>query len=174
MTRFFNVAVLAMALSLAALMPAAAQKGDDDGPMMGMMGGDCPMMGMMGRGMGMEMGGQGMMGRRFQHMGAMAEGRLAYLKSELKIADTQSEAWNGYAEAVMARVKLMQEMRKSMMEAMEDGSAIERMDARINGMTAMLDALKALKPATEKLYAVLAAEQKDIADDLIGRDCGAM
>ena len=174
MTTFLKAAALAMTLSLAALVPAAAQGGDDDGPMMGMMGGDCPMMGMMGRGMGRGMGmgqGMGMMGHR---MGAMAEGRLAYLKSALKITEAQNEAWNGYAEAVMARVKLMQEMRKSMMEAMDDGSAIERMDARINGMTAMLDALKALKPATEKLYAVLTPEQKDVADDLIGRDCGGM
>jgi hypothetical protein len=171
MTNLLKAAVLAMTLSLAALMPAAAQNGDDDGPIMGMMGGDCPMMGMMGRGMGK---GHGMMGRHFKHMGAMAEGRLAYLKSALKITEAQSEAWNGYSETVMARVKLMQEMRKSMMEAMDDGSALDRMDARINGMTAMLDALKALKPATEKLYAVLTSEQKDIADNLIGRDCGGM
>jgi LTXXQ motif family protein len=170
MTRFLKAATLAMTLSVLALVPAAAQNGDDDGPMMGMMGGDCPMMGMMGHGMG----GKGMMGRHFQQMGAMAEGRLAYLKNALNITEAQSEAWKGYAEMVMARVKLMQEMRKSMMEAMDDGSAIERMDARINGMTAMLDALKALKPATEKLYAVLTPQQKDVADDLIGSDCGAM
>ena len=40
-------------------------------------------------------------------------------------------------------------------------------------MEAMLESMKALKPATEGLYAVLTAEQKTVADDLIGGDCGA-
>jgi hypothetical protein len=61
-----------------------------------------------------------------------------------------------------------------MMGAMQKGSAIERIDARISGMEAMLEAMKAVKPATVKLYEVLTTEQKNIADDLIGIDCGAM
>jgi hypothetical protein len=170
MTHFLNVAAVAITLSIAALTPAFAENDDDGGPMMGMMGGGCPMMGMMGHGMR----GQAMMGQRHGRMGAMVDGRLAYLKSELNITDAQLDAWNGYAEAVKARVKLMQDMHKGMMDAMESGNAIARMDARITGMTAMLDAMKALKPATEKLYAALTAEQKKVADELIGEDCGAM
>jgi hypothetical protein len=61
-----------------------------------------------------------------------------------------------------------------MMDAMQKGSATERMDARITGMEAMVDAMKAAKPATEQLYAVLNDEQKKTADQLIGMDCGAM
>jgi ASC-1-like (ASCH) protein len=60
------------------------------------------------------------------------------------------------------------------MEAMQKGSAIERIDARIKSMEAMVETMKAVKPATEKLYAVLSDEQKKIADELIGTDCGAM
>jgi hypothetical protein len=41
-------------------------------------------------------------------------------------------------------------------------------------MEAMVETMKAVKPATEKLYAVLSDEQKKIADELIGTDCGAM
>jgi hypothetical protein len=160
---------LAAALSAAALSPSIAQN-DQAGPMMGMMGGGCPMMGMMGRGMM----GQGTMWGHQAGMGAMVDGRLAYLKSELKITDAQIEAWNGYAEAVKGRVSVMQGMRESMMNAMQKGGAIERMDVRINGMEAMLEAMKTVKPATVKLYSALTAEQKKVADQLIGVDCGAM
>ena len=141
---------------------------------MGMMGGGCPIMGMMGRG-GLGEGGQGQgMMRRQPKMGAMVEGRLAYLKGELDITDAQATAWEGYVSAVKARVELMKGMRESMFETMQKGTATERMDARIAGMEAMLGAMKAMKPATEALYAVLSDEQKKVADELIGTDCGAM
>ena len=141
---------------------------------MGMMGGGCPIMGMMGRGgLGEGGQGQGMMRRQFK-MGAMVEGRLAYLKGELDITDAQATAREGYVSAVKARVELMKGMRESMFETMQKGTATERMDARIAGMEAMLGAMKAMKPATEALYAVLSDEQKKVADELIGTDCGAM
>jgi hypothetical protein len=38
----------------------------------------------------------------------------------------------------------------------------------------MVESMSAVKPATEKLYGVLTDEQKKIADQLIGNDCGAM
>jgi LTXXQ motif family protein len=174
MNKPFATMVLALALS-AIVSPSIAEDNDQAGLSMGMMGGGCAMMGMMGG--GMMAGGmmsQGTMWGRHAGMGAMVDGRLAYLKDELKIADTQVEAWNGYAEAVKGRVNVMQGMRESMMGAMQKGGAVERMDARIGGMEAMLEALKAAKPATETLYSVLTADQKKVADQLIGVDCGAM
>lgn len=181
MNKLFVTAALALMLSASALSPSVAQTR----PMMSMMGGGCPtmsMMAMMGQGM---MRGPGMTGSQATpdsgammggpaRMGAIVDGRLAYLKGELNISDAQMDAWNGYAEAVKSRVDVMQRMRQGMMEAMQKGRATERMDARIKGMEAMIDALKAAKPATEKLYAVLNDEQKKIADQLIGMDCGAM
>jgi hypothetical protein len=107
-------------------------------------------------------------------MGAMVDGRLAYLKGELNIADAQSEAWNGYASAVKGRVDVMQGMRQAMVDAMQKGTAIARMDARVKSMEAIVETMKATKPATEKLYTVLTDEQKKVADQLIGMDCGAM
>ncbi len=191
MTRIFTTVALALVLSAGAFAPSIAQTANSNGPSMGMMGGGCMMgqgmmgQGMMGQGMmGMGQGmtgsgtGQGMMGRGMMGnqpaMGAMADGRLAYLKSTLKVTDAQMDAWNGYADAVKGRVGVMQDMRQGMMEAMQKGSATERMDARIAGMEAMAEALKAVKPATEKLYTVLNDEQKKVADQLIGMDCGAM
>lgn len=164
MRQLFTTAALALALGATALSPSVAQTTGQASPMMGMMGGGCPTMGMMG---------QGMMGRQAR-MGAMVDGRLAYLKGELDITDAQIEAWQSYVDAAKGRVAVMQGMRQGMMDAMQKGSAIERMEVRISSMETMVEAMKALKPATEKLYAVLANEQKKVADQLIGIHCGAM
>ncbi len=61
-----------------------------------------------------------------------------------------------------------------MMKAKEDGTVMDRMDARIKAMESMVDSLKTLKPATEALYAVLTDEQKKEADQLLGGGCGMM
>jgi hypothetical protein len=160
---------------------------------MGMMGG-CPMMGgnmgmgMMGQGMqgmmgpgmmgnmpmGMGSMGQGMGPGMMMGQGPMMEGRLAYLKAELGITDTQAAAWDGYVSAVKARGDTMQSMHATMMQAMQSGTAIARMDAHTKHMEAMLDAMKALKPATEALYKVLGDDQKKKADMLLGMGCCMM
>jgi hypothetical protein len=174
MTRLFVCAVFVFAMSATSLSPSSAQNAGGPGGMMGMMGGGCPTMGMMSRGgWGEGRQGRGMM-RRQPRMGAMVDGRLAYLKGELDITDAQTAPWEGYASAVKARVDLMKGMHETMTEIMQKGTATDRMDARIAGMGAMLESLKAMKPATEALYAVLSDEQKKVADELIGTDCGAM
>lgn len=177
MGRFFAGAALAAVLGAIAFSPAIGQNTDQRGPTSGMMGGGCPMIGMMGQGMlgaRPDMSGQGMMAGRQARMAALIDGRLAYLKGELNITDAQSEAWNGYSNAVKGRVEVMQSVRQTMMNAMQKGSATARMDARIESLEGIVESMKAVKPATEKLYAVLTDEQKKMADQLIGMDCGAM
>ncbi|MDX2308921.1 MAG: Spy/CpxP family protein refolding chaperone [Hyphomicrobium sp.] len=148
---------------------------------MGMMG-DCPMM---GGGMGeMRQGMPGGMapGMMGQHMGPgmmmsrgpMMEGRLAYLKAELGITDSQASSWDGYVAAVKERADSMQKMHATMMQAMNSGTAAERMNTRIKHMEAMLDALKIMKPATEALYKALSDDQKKKADVLLGMGCCMM
>ena len=172
MIKFFATAALALAVGGTTLSASVAQNADQRRPMAGMMGGGCPMIGMMGQGASQL--GQGMMASRQAGMSAMVDGRLAYLKGALNITDAQIETWNGYANAVKARVDIMQGMRQTMTDAMQRDSAMGRMDARIKSMEAMVELMKAAKPATEKLYAVLTDEQKKVADQLIGNDCGAM
>ncbi|MCF4164108.1 Spy/CpxP family protein refolding chaperone [Zavarzinia compransoris] len=180
-----------LAAGLAAATPAFAQMGGRGGGM-GMIGGSCPTMGMMNGGMGpggmAQGGGPGMgqpgmgqpgmgqsgMGRRGGGMGVMVDARLTYLKGQLAITEAQEPAWAAYAAAVKGRVDTMQGNRAGMMDAMENGNAVERMDVRIAAMEAMLDALKATRDATVALYDALDADQKLLADDLIGNDCGAM
>lgn len=139
-------------------------KGDMMGQGMGGMMGGCPMMGQ-----GMQGMGHGMM-----HSGPMMEGRLAYIKADLEITEAQAAVWAAYADAVRARHAGMEGMHADMMKAKVGGSALERMDAHIKAMESMVESLKALKPATEALYAVLTDEQKKKADQLLGGGCGMM
>ena len=112
-----------------------------------------------------------MMGPMATMHGPMLEGRLAYIKAELAITDAQSAAWNGYVSAVKARASGMQGMHGTMMQAMQSGTPMARMDAHIKAMEAMTEALKALKPATEALYAELTPDQKQKADQILGMGC---
>jgi hypothetical protein len=120
------------------------------------------MMGMMGQGMMPIMG-----------MGEHVEGRIAFLKAELKITDAQLPQWNSFADALRANAKRMSEMRNTTTQGGmmgQDGtslSAPDRLDRMEKMMTAMLDALKATKSALGPLYAVLSDEQKKTADQLI-------
>ena len=168
----YSLVFAAMTFAVAPASQSNAQS--DNGPRYGMIGGECPMMGAMGQGM---MRGRHMMrGRGIgrPRMGAMGEARLAYLKAELDITQEQEAAWTGYAEAARNRISLMQGMHSGMMETMQEGTAIERIEARINGMEAMVESIKTIKPTVEKLYEGLSDEQKKMADELIGIGCGAM
>jgi hypothetical protein len=183
--------VVMSGLVLTTALPAMAQQSQQQMPMMGqrtmgqggMMGQDTG--GMMGSGAGTMMGGCPMMGGTSGSMmggmqgmmmgsGPMMEGGLAYQKAELGITEDQTAAWNNYVAAVKARGTAMQGMHSDMMQAMQTGSAMARMDAHIKSMEAMVESLKALKPATEALYAVLTDEQKKKADQLLGGGCGMM
>jgi len=186
---FLCAASMGMAV---AMSPTMAQQGGQGGMMgqggpgqgKGMMQGgmkgqgkaNCPKMGgMMGHGMmgkGMMQG--GMKGQGMMHSRPMMEGHLAYIKADLEITDAQTDAWNAYADAIRARHVAMEGMHADMMKAKESGNAVERMDARIKATEAKLESLKALKPATEGLYAVLTDAQKEKADKLLGGGCGMM
>ena len=172
MTKLLITATFALAMCAVAPTVATAQTNASG---MSMMGGSCPMMGMMGQGRsGQGMMSGSMMGTQQSNMSAMADTRLADLKDKLKITGPETDAWNGYADAVKARVETMQSVHATMMTAMKAGSAVDRMNARISSMQAMVDAMKAVSPAITKLYSVLTVEQRTIADQLIGMDCGAM
>ena len=137
----------------------------------GMMMGGCPMEDMMGsgrRGKGHRMG-QGM----DMHSVPMMEGRLAYLKADLEITDAQASAWDGYANAVRTGRATMEGVHRDMMES-KKSAALERMDALIKAMDSKVESLKALKPATEALYAVLTDGQKEKADQVLGGACPLM
>jgi hypothetical protein len=148
--------------------PPAGQQG-----MMGMMGG-MPMMHMMGM--------MRMMGMMGSDMGGMAtidriEGRIAFLRTELKITEVQTSAWNAFADALRANAKKLGEMRGSMMpQAGATPSSAptlaERLDLHERWLLARLEGTRTIKTALATLYGRLSDEQKKTADELLAPHMG--
>jgi hypothetical protein len=148
---------------------AAPNAGMPGGSMPGM--GDMPMMGMMQMMMGPDgMAGMPMMATMARHV----EGRLAFLKTELKVTDAQLPLWNAVADAIRANAKGMVEMSGGMMGSLQTATLPEKLAAREKMMTAHLEALHRLKAAVDPLYAALSDEQKKTADELLMGPMGMM
>ena len=139
--------------------PAAGMQGPgmQGGAMSG--AGGMPMMGMMRMMMGQD--GMGM-------MAGYVEGRLAFLKTELKITDAQLPLWNAVADAIRANAKSMGEMMSGgMMGSSQTATLPEKLALHEKMMTAHLEGLRRLKTAVDPLYAALSPEQKKTADELV-------
>ena len=141
----------------------------------GGMGGMMGQGGMEHGGMGHEMKGMGEMGggmRGMMHemlcgVTEHVEGRLAYLKAELKLADAQQAAWNNFADAYRAATqktgKLCAAAEAQGDHAMHHG-VLGHLGMMERHMSDHLESVRALKGAIEPLYAALTDEQKKIAD----------
>lgn len=95
------------------------------------------------------------------------DGRLAFLKTELKITDTQKDAWDGYAKAFKSNLETMKSMHQLMQTSFDAKSPVERLQIRISAMESRLAALKEMQPALTKLHEALDTGQREIADDLL-------
>lgn len=153
------------------------------GGMMGQQSGQSGMMGgMMGSGMmgqmmpmmrQMMMGQQGMMGGMglpFEHV----EGRIAFLKAELKITDAQAPQWNAFADTLRSNAKAYQAMHAQMTSGGMPSAWPDRLAAQQKVLSTRLDAMKAIEAAAKPLYAVLSDEQKKTADQLFASPMGMM
>ena len=147
----------------------------------GMSGHDMGSMGghdMKGSGMQMDgMGGHDMMG---SGMGAMMrkmtcgfaehlDGRLAYLKAELKLTDAQQAAWTSFTDAYRAAAQTALQKCAALDAAASGDHAkhhgvLGHLTMMERHMSDHLDSLRGLKAAIEPLYATLNDEQKKTAD----------
>lgn len=140
------------------------------GGMVNMMGGNMPMMNMM-RMMGMGQSGGGMAGMAtIDHV----EGRIAFLRTELKITDAQTAAWNAFADALRANAKALGEVRASMMA--QPGTApqilADRLTLQEKWLAARLEGTRAIKSALTNLAATFSDEQKKTADVILAPHMG--
>jgi hypothetical protein len=148
---------------------AAAQAGMMGGmPMMNMMS-MMNMMGMMQMMGGGDAPGMGMI----DHV----EGRIAFLRTELKITDTQGATWNAFAAALRANAQSLGTARGAMMgqtgASQPQGQTLaQRLDAQERWLTARLDGTRAIKIAFTKLHDVLSQDQKKTADELLAPHMG--
>ena len=155
----------------------APQGGMGGMPMMDMMKGmmsNMPMMNTMEMMQATKMMGSG--------MGGMAtidrvEGRIAFLRAELKITDAQAGAWNAFADALRANAKKLGELRASMMPKSGDlqqpaSTIADRLDQQEQWLLARLEGTRAMKAAFTKLNETLSDEQKKTANDLLAPHMG--
>jgi LTXXQ motif family protein len=147
-----------------------------------------PYGGMMGyAGMGSGMMGYGGMGRSTMGWGGLAqamcnamtghvEGRLAYIKAELKITQTQELLWNAYAAAARENANTMLAHCTAMMG--QRGSSTTSLPVRLDQheqlMAAQLEAMRTMNKALKPFYAALSPEQKKTADQLMMSPMGMM
>ncbi|MEK7754127.1 MAG: Spy/CpxP family protein refolding chaperone, partial [Acidobacteriota bacterium] len=153
-------------------MKGGATDGMKGGGMMGgsMMGGDMSrMMTMMHSGM---MGGD----MPLKHV----EGRLAFLKTELKITSAQEPQWTKFADVVRSTAKSAEgknagAAKPAMMQGgMKASTAPDRLAHYEKTLTARLETVRALKAAVDPLYASLSDDQKKVADELLMGPMGIM
>lgn len=116
------------------------------------------------------------------------EGRIAFLRAELKITDAQAGAWDAFAAALRANAKALAAAREPMMGQMAMGQAgmgagqpkapmqvqtlTQRLDAQERWQTARLEGTRAIKTAFTKLNDVLSPDQKKAADELLPPNMG--
>jgi LTXXQ motif family protein len=151
--------------------PPASQPG------MGMMGG-MPMMNMMG-------------GMPMMHMMAMmrmmgmgqgtatidrVEGRIAFLRAELKITEAQASAWNAFADVLRTNAQKLGQVRASMSQPgapqQQAPTLADRLDLQEQWLLARLEGTRAIKSAFTNLYGTLSDDQKKTANELLAPHMG--
>lgn len=146
-------------------------------PMMNMMGQQpqgMPMMDMM------EQGGTGMMGQwampmpgatpnsgmPMQGMGAHLEGRIAFLRAELAITQTQVPQWDAFAKALRDSTARLKEAQSAAAQAAAT-TFLQRTEFQEQWLGARLEGVKEIKTAFAGLQAVLSEDQKKTAEALL-------
>lgn len=99
------------------------------------------------------------------------EGRLAFLKTELKITDAQLPLWNAFAQVMRDDASTMPH---PMMEMNKGVTLPDKLAERETMLAARLDAVRKLKAVADPLYAALNADQKRTADDIMLSPMGMM
>jgi hypothetical protein len=98
------------------------------------------------------------------------EGRLAFLKTELKITDAQLPQWDAFANSLRSSALRIEQMRDTMPRQTGQAASMtapQRFDRIEKMMTTMLEIVQSTKAAAGPLYDVLSADQKKMADALM-------
>lgn len=129
-------------------------------------GGMMPMMDNMMRMMSGCMGGRSMPGMaQGVDFTDRIEGRIAFVRAELRVTDAQASAWNGFADAVRSARQHLIEARQLAQQS--SASSLDRLDQHERHLSQRLEALKTARIAYATLYGMLDPMQKRNADELI-------
>lgn len=187
MRRFIVSAAVAAAILSGATNLAASQTASDphqhdqQGAPAGSAGPVDPMMQMMSGMMGMMQmmhGPGGMAQAGGMPMGEMGltdrvEGRIAFLRAELKVSPAQEKAWDPVAQALRASAERLKKAGGATMP-MGQGGILPALEAEKTRLQARLDSISEIEAALKPLYDVLSDEQKSTAEELLRPLTGMM
>ncbi|HXJ02873.1 MAG TPA: Spy/CpxP family protein refolding chaperone [Micropepsaceae bacterium] len=133
----------------------------------GMMGG---MMGPNGTGAMMMPGMMG--GQAIDHI----EGRIAFLKAELKITAAQDSIWNNFEAALRANAADIAKLREEAVAANSKApqNSLARLEFQEHALSTRLTGMHAITASYSGLYGSMSEEQKKAADSLVGSGMGPM
>lgn len=100
------------------------------------------------------------------------DGRLAFIKAELKITEAQAPAWDALATAVHKAADIHNSLMKGMIESIRNGDFAkmtlpDRVSFQRAHMEARLNEIANVSEALDKLYAALSDDQKKTADAIV-------
>jgi protein CpxP len=99
--------------------------------------------------------------------GRHIDGRIAYLKAELKITPAQEAAWDAVAKAMHESSEALGKLRGEMVADKDKPiSAVERLDRREKIAAAHAKSIAAFASAFKPLYDQLSDDQRKAADAL--------
>lgn len=106
--------------------------------------------------------------------GRFIEGRLAFLRTELKLSDAQLPLFERLAEETRAGAAAMQarHAERKAQDRAQPASAVERLEKRNAVMKEASAAGERFLAALKPLYAALSDEQRQTADQLFARHGG--
>jgi hypothetical protein len=121
------------------------------------------------------MGGSGSAEAMCSAMASHIDGRLGYIKAELKVTDAQEPLWSTYALAARDNAKTMIARCTTMMGKRGSQTSLpDRLDQNEQLMAAQFDAVRAMNKALKPLYTALSDGQKKTADQLFWSPMGMM
>lgn len=111
--------------------------------------------------------------RAFTQPSERVEARLAYIRTALKITDSQQAQWNAFAETLRKQAggadQRMQEFRaqREQRATREKPNAIARLEQEQQRHAAAATRINERLAVQRPLYAALSAEQKAVADEVL-------
>jgi Spy/CpxP family protein refolding chaperone len=100
--------------------------------------------------------------------GQFADGRIAFLKAELKITPAQEAQWQQVAAAMHENAKALDQTITSARQNRADMDAVQRLELREQFAKVRADNDARLVAAFKPLYASLSPEQQQTANQLVG------
>lgn len=100
------------------------------------------------------------------------EGRLAFLRTELKIGDAQRKAWNQFADRMRESVQIRGDTGKRAMMKSASGQMTPMLSQKLDLQERLLKTRLELVGAYKGLYGALSEDQKKIAEELLVVDVG--